>query len=213
MNCNEFEIQLSEYLDAALAGPLLQEFEQHRRECALCALLLENVREASAALHAFPEVEAPAGLTDRILDATSRAPKGFLGRLAGYLHVDRQFLPQLAAAAVVVLFLLSVAYNAYFRAGQPAQARLTQESNLANLMEYTGNRLLMHTVRVYASAQETWESVQATNDRVRNFFRSNWEHVKDVFRSSDKNKKKPGEPDRKNINQSLDTHRPMINFA
>ena len=54
MNCNEFENLLSEFLDAELSGPTLQEFEAHRRECALCALLLENVREASASLHALP---------------------------------------------------------------------------------------------------------------------------------------------------------------
>jgi hypothetical protein len=212
MNCNDFEDLLSEYLDAELSGASLQEFEQHRRECALCAMLLENVREASAALQDFPEFEPPAHLTERILDATSRAPKGFVGRLAGLLHVDRQFMPQLAAAAVVVLFVLSVAYNAYFRTGTPAHSRVTQESNLANLMDYTGNRLLMHTVRIYATVQETWDSVQATNDRVQNFFRSNWEQVKDVFRSNEK-KKKVGEPERKNINQSLETHHSSINFA
>ena len=212
MSCNEFENLLSEFLDAELSGPTLQEFEAHRRECALCALLLENVREASASLHALPEVEPPARLAGRILDATSRAPKGAWGRVAAFLHVDRHFLPQMAAAAVVVLFLASVGYNMYFRTGPAVPGKVTQESNLANLMDYTGNRLLMHTVRVYASAQETWEDVQAFNDRTRNFFRSNWEQVKDVFRSNDK-KKKSMEPERKNINQSMEAHRPAITLA
>ena len=115
MNCNDFENQLGDYLDNHLSGAPLDAFEQHRRQCPLCAMLLENVKDSMVLLRQLPEVEPPAGLAGRIIAATSDAPAKPLQRLFSFFHLERELVPHLLTAALVVLFVVSAGYNFFFR--------------------------------------------------------------------------------------------------
>lgn len=204
MNCREFEELLGEHLDGELAGEQLAAFEQHRRECALCTLLLEGVKENLALFQDFPEMDPPPRLAQRILAATQQPPRRGWTRFLDELLPRQGLWPRLAVAAIVLLFVVSLAYNFVLQPPADAAGLAKDQRNLVSMVDYTGSRALTRAVRVYESVQETWDAAIFYKDRVNNFFQSHWEQVKDVFNSDEKKKKSP-EPGRREMNQSLQT--------
>ncbi len=201
MNCNEFENLVSEFLDGALHGDALAGFELHRVQCPLCAMLLDNVNESLSRLHQLEEVEPPPGLAQRILAATSGDRAGFGRRLLGLVHFERELAPQLLAASVIILFAAALSYNMFFRAPDAAVGA-GQPSNLVTVVDYTGNRLLSSMMQFYSGVQEAWQTAGNYYDETADFFQTNWQQVKDVFKGKEE-KKKPAPDNQKNINQSM----------
>lgn len=203
MNCREFEDLLGAYIDQELESGQLASFEQHRRDCALCAMLVETLQECRDIFRDLPEVDPPPELSARILAVTSGAPRGVLGRISQLLHVPRALVPRLAVGALGVLFALTLSYNLFLQPGNLSGARQA-ETDLVSLLDYSGNRAFTRVIQVYEGAKETWQGAVEIKDRAEGFVKSHWQQVKSVFRSDDKKKKeKDGEgKERRNLNQT-----------
>jgi Putative zinc-finger len=77
LRCEDWEGLIAEALDGTLSAGDSAAFEQHRRECAACARMLEEVRQGAAWLDFLgDEPEMPADLMAKILARTSGAAEG-----------------------------------------------------------------------------------------------------------------------------------------
>ncbi len=89
--CDQFEAQLSNYLEGLLQPSDRAAFEAHAQSCAECAPLLASVRSLMTEFQSMGEIEAPPRLVYSILDKTLgpretvtgwQAFRKFLGGLA-----------------------------------------------------------------------------------------------------------------------------------
>jgi hypothetical protein len=67
LNCPDFEVQLSDYLDGVLSVEAKQLFEGHSAGCGPCRELLEDAKSALAFLERVPDVDVPPDLVTRIV--------------------------------------------------------------------------------------------------------------------------------------------------
>jgi uncharacterized membrane protein len=70
MNCPRSQELLSDHLEGTLHSILRSELDTHLAGCGECRSLREAVAEVVEALHAFPELEPPVGLVERVTAAT-----------------------------------------------------------------------------------------------------------------------------------------------
>jgi len=75
MNCIEFEVQLSDYLDGVLGEADRQTLESHAAECSSCQELMQDARAAVSFMERVADVEVPPELVTRIV---YHAPDGRL---------------------------------------------------------------------------------------------------------------------------------------
>jgi len=71
MNCNEFDLLLTDMLDGVLSGSELDRFQAHARVCGTCGPLLADAEAGCSWLKSLTEVEAPANLVTSILASTT----------------------------------------------------------------------------------------------------------------------------------------------
>src|SRR3954453_15849845 len=71
MQCNEFDLLLSDALDGVLNGAGLDRFEAHARACKTCGPLLAEADAGRQWLKGLTEVEPPASLVNNILASTT----------------------------------------------------------------------------------------------------------------------------------------------
>src|SRR5579859_7709120 len=71
MQCNEFDVLLSDALDGVLSGAGLDRFQAHARLCRTCGPLLAEAEAGRNWLKGLTEVEPPASLVTNILASTS----------------------------------------------------------------------------------------------------------------------------------------------
>ncbi len=121
MNCEEFEEQLTDYLDGFLPAPVYRRWQRHAAACERCTELPGQVVRAIGACYTYinEEMEVPAGLHQKILQATlgtidaaqMRAP--FTARLADTLRawLDPLISPQFASVAAMLLVAVLVLTN------------------------------------------------------------------------------------------------------
>ena len=125
MQCNEFDLLLSDALDGVLSGPGLDRFQAHARTCKTCGPLLEEAEAGRQWLKGLTEVEPPASLVSNILASTTgvdtqrlrtmtRAPQP---RISWWEHVQASYLepmwaivrqPRFAMSFGMAFFALSV---------------------------------------------------------------------------------------------------------
>jgi hypothetical protein len=125
MQCNEFDLLLSDALDGVLSGPGLDRFHAHTRTCRTCGPLLEEAEAGRQWLKGLTEVEPPASLVNNILASTTgvdsqrlrtmtRAPQP---GISWWEHVQASFLeptwaivrqPRFAMSFGMAFFALSV---------------------------------------------------------------------------------------------------------
>jgi hypothetical protein len=125
MQCNEFDLLLSDALDGVLSGPGLDRFQAHARTCKTCGPLLEEAEAGRQWLKGLTEVEPPASLVNNILASTTgvdtqrlramtRTPQP---RVSWWEHVQASFLeptwaivrqPRFAMSFGMAFFALSV---------------------------------------------------------------------------------------------------------
>jgi len=118
MSCEEFEERLTDYLDGFLPAPVYRRWQRHAAACQHCTELPGQVVRAIGACYTYinEEVEVPAGLHQKILQATlgtidaaqMRAP--FATRLADALRawLDPLVSPQFATVATMLLVAVLV---------------------------------------------------------------------------------------------------------
>jgi len=75
MECRRAEELFSDDLEGALHEVLKAELRAHVASCAGCRELRETFAEVVAALRAYPELEAPPGLAERVARAALIAPR------------------------------------------------------------------------------------------------------------------------------------------
>ena len=121
MSCEEFEQFLTDYLDGFLPASLFHRWERHAALCEDCTELPGQVVRTIGACYTYKgeEIAVPAGLNERILEATLgtavtrevRAP--LTARLATRLRfwLDPIMSPQLATVATMLLVAVFVLTN------------------------------------------------------------------------------------------------------
>jgi hypothetical protein len=173
MNCNEFDLLLTDMLDGVLSGSELDRFQAHARVCRTCGPLLAEAEAGRSWLKSLTEVEAPANLVASILASTTgvdtqrlRAPArvqsqvSWLERLqaslSGYLDpiwgTIRQ--PRFAMSFGMAFFALSVGLTvlgvkpADLRAVslRPAAIRHTYYNTQARVVRYYENIRFVYEV-------------------------------------------------------------------
>src|SRR5579871_4848451 len=125
MQCNEFDLLLSDALDGVLSGPGLDRFQAHANTCKACRPLFVDAMAGRSWLKGLTEVEPPASLVPSILASTTgvdsqrlrttvRAPQP---RVSWLEHVQASFLepfwsvvrqPRFAMSFGMAFFALSV---------------------------------------------------------------------------------------------------------
>ncbi len=113
MICADFENLLTEYAEGRLDRIVSAEMEQHRRKCAQCHLLFQEVSRLVDDLHhSLPEFEPPERLVRAILEKTSGVYKRPSFWQAIVVPTFRPFLTQRFAAATAIMFVsLSMAIS------------------------------------------------------------------------------------------------------
>jgi hypothetical protein len=71
MQCNEFELLLTDAIDGVLTGTGLERFQSHARVCGVCGPLLAEAEAGRDWLKGLTEVEPPASLVNNILASTT----------------------------------------------------------------------------------------------------------------------------------------------
>src|SRR5580704_13307678 len=71
MQCNEFELLLTDAIDGVLTGARLAKFQAHARSCKACGPLLAEAEAGRNWLKGLTEVEPPASLVNNILASTT----------------------------------------------------------------------------------------------------------------------------------------------
>jgi hypothetical protein len=71
MQCNEFDLLLSDALDGVLSGSGLDRFQAHAQVCKACGPLLAEAEAGRNWLKGLTEVEPPASLVNNILASTT----------------------------------------------------------------------------------------------------------------------------------------------
>ena len=71
MQCNEFDLLLTDALDGVLTGTGLDRFQAHARVCRTCGPLLAEAEAGRNWLKGLTEVEPPASLVYNILASTT----------------------------------------------------------------------------------------------------------------------------------------------
>src|ERR1700687_183225 len=71
MQCNEFDLLLSDALDGVLTGAQLDRFQAHARGCKACGPLFAEAEAGRNWLKGLTEVEPPASLVNNILASTT----------------------------------------------------------------------------------------------------------------------------------------------
>lgn len=208
MNCRDFEELIGAYLDNELAGEQLAEFDQHRRECALCGMLLDGISENLTLLSGIPEVEPPPRLAGRVMEATRKAGRPPLVKILQFIQPVLQTRQRIAAAAIFILFAVALGFN---YADSTRDGR--DDASLVSLVDYTGNRLFIQAVKTYDSVQSAWVSTAAFLERTNNFFQTSWDQVKDAFDSGQEKKDEPAPNPEKKVNQFLAPDQGVRKFA
>lgn len=118
MTCEDFESYLTDYLDGFLPAQTFHRWERHAALCTGCEDMPGMVVRSIGALYTYKneELPLPAGLHDRILEATSHmveakeAKASWITRANEWLDGIRLpiTLPQLAPVAMMVMFAFLV---------------------------------------------------------------------------------------------------------
>ena len=172
MQCNEFDLLLSDALDGVLSGPGLDRFEAHARTCKTCGPLLAEAEAGRQWLKGLTEVEPPASLVPSILASTTGVDSQRLRtttrvsqpRVSWLEHVQASFLepiwavvrqPRFAMSFGMAFFALSVGLT---MAGvkisdisqislRPSAIRRTYYNTQARVVRYYDNVKLVYEVQ------------------------------------------------------------------
>ncbi len=158
MGCEEFEIQLADYIDSGTASA---EFVGHLESCAACASLTEDAQSAVAFMEIAADVEPPPALVGKILHATNSGwefklrAKGIRG------WINRLFAPVLKPRFVMGAMLTMMSITMLSRcAGGPKNTLTAADLDPVRLwssLDYKTNRLWDQTMKSYESMRLVYE--------------------------------------------------------
>jgi hypothetical protein len=176
MQCNEFDVLLTDALDGVLAGTALDRFQAHAKSCPVCGPLLAEAEAGRNWLKGLTEVEPPASLVANILASTTgvdtqrlRVPaRAVQPRISRWEHVQASFFepvfssiwatvrqPRFAMSFGMAFFALSVGLTV---AGvkpsdlrqislRPSAIRHTYYATQARVIRYYDNVRIVYEVQ------------------------------------------------------------------
>jgi hypothetical protein len=176
MQCNEFDVLLTDALDGVLTGAALDRFQAHAKVCPACGPLLAEAEAGRNWLKGLTEVEPPASLVANILASTAgvdsqrlRVPaRAVPPRISWWEHVQASYFqpvftsiwatvrqPRFAMSFGMAFFALSVGLTV---AGvkpsdlrqislRPAAIRHTYYSTEARVIRYYDNVRIVYEVQ------------------------------------------------------------------
>jgi len=172
MQCNEFDLLLTDALDRVLSGTELDRFQAHARICPACGPLLAEAEAGRSWLKDLTEVEPPADLVANILASTTGvdthrlrvAASAAPPRISWLEHAQAAYLepvwaavrqPRFAMSFAMAFFALSVGLTV---AGvkpadltkislRPAAIRHTYYATEARIVRYYDNVRLVYEVQ------------------------------------------------------------------
>ena len=164
MQCNEFDLLLSDALDGVLSGTGLDRFQAHARICKTCGPLLAEAEAGRTWLKGLTEVEPPASLVSNILASTTGVDtqrlrtmtRALQPRISWWEHAQASYLepmwaivrqPRFAMSFGMAFFALSVSLTV---AGvkpsdlsqislRPSAIRRTYYNTQARVVRYVDN--------------------------------------------------------------------------
>jgi len=147
MSCHEIEKELSAYLDGELSPKEAVRVRGHVAQCPACARELERLRRVITAVRELPEVPAPEGLKQKILDELA-AGERVRRKPAGVSRL-RMLWPTAAAVAIAALLAW---YGGLFR---PREARraAAPTTEVARLARPTHEKALRDDLRAESAGR------------------------------------------------------------
>jgi hypothetical protein len=165
LTCEQFEILLADYLDGELVGsgraPDRTAFEEHVASCAACALMVEEVQSALAFIEVAADVEVPAALTGRILEATqngwefklrARGVRGWINRL-----FEPVLKPRVVMGAMMTMMSLTMLSRCAGDPKKPMTAADLDPVRIWTSLDDRTHRLWDRTVKSYESMRLVYE--------------------------------------------------------
>lgn len=198
--CREFEDRISSYVDGDLDASENRDFERHRKECSICSMLMDTVSENVAFMSNIPEVEPTSHFTEKVISATSSAPRGLKKRATAFLGLgmaDFRWVP----AAVAALFVMALCVNVFWAPPGSNASSKEGRSEVSVFLDDAANKVFSRAVKFYKTLSDAWDAAASFAERAGDFFQTKWEQVKGVFGGEKKKKPEP-QRDRKDLNKS-----------
>ncbi len=169
MDCPRAEELLSDHLEGALHPILRAELDAHLAECEQCGPLRAALAEVVDALHAFPDVDAPAGLAGRAAAAALVAPRAVVIRPA---IVVPSWVQVAAAGLALIVLGTTLMVVGPERSTRAAQRLVTQTVTAGSSLMERKDRLV-EDVRILGVVLGTaFEGrLERVNDRVEDYRR------------------------------------------
>ncbi len=168
LNCEQFEILLADYIDETLDKTSREEFVLHLDSCAACAAYAAEVRSAVSFMEIAADVEPPAELAGKILQATNEGwefklrARGFRGWL------NRKFAPILKPRFVMGAMLTMMSVSFLGRCGNDPTKPLTAADldpvRLWSSLDTRTHRLWDRSVKSYESMRLVYEIKSQLNE-------------------------------------------------
>ena len=168
LNCEQFEILLADYIDGTLDAAVREDFVHHLETCAACAAYAADAQSAVSFMEIAAEVEPPAALTNKILEATHEG-WDFKLRASGIRGwINRTFAPVLkprfVMGAMMTMMSLTMLSRCAGDPNKPLTAADLDPIRLWTSLDDRTHRLWDRTVKGYESMRLVYEIKGQLND-------------------------------------------------
>jgi hypothetical protein len=165
LTCEQFEALLADHIDGELRSAARAAdrtaFERHRAECSSCAQLAEDAQSAVLFMGTAADVEPPAALTAKILEATNSGWEFKLRARGVRGWVNRFFSPFLKPRFVMGAMMTMMSLTMLSRcAGDPRKPMTAADLDPVRLwvsLDDRTHRLWDRTVKSYESMRLVYE--------------------------------------------------------
>jgi Putative zinc-finger len=168
LNCEQFEILLADYIDETLDPTSREEFVRHLDSCPACAAYAAEVRSAVSFMQIAADVEPPAELTGKILQATHEGWEFKLRARGIRGWINRTFAPVLKPRFVMGAMLTMMSISFLGRCGNDPTKPLTAADldpvRLWSSLDTRTHRLWDRSVKSYESMRLVYEIKSQLND-------------------------------------------------
>ena len=169
MDCRRAEELFSDHLEGTLHAVLRAELERHIAGCAECRRLHEAFAAVVHELRTAPELEAPAGLAERVALAALRAPRGVEIRPALTLP---SWLQAAAAGFALIALGTTLAVVGPERPTRAAQRLVSETTMLGNGLMERKERLVEDVRLLGAVLSTAFEGrIEKVGERVQDYKR------------------------------------------
>jgi Putative zinc-finger len=168
LNCEQFEILLADYIDETLDQASREGFVRHLDSCPACAAYTAEVRSAVSFMEIAADVEPPAELTGKILQATHEGWEFKLRARGIRGWINRTFAPVLKPRFVMGAMLTMMSISFLGRCGNDPTKPLTAADldpvRLWSSLDARTHRMWDRSVKSYESMRLVYEIKSQLND-------------------------------------------------